>query len=233
MTAAETGGVPVPSIVANTTWDERPALLLTWSPGQPLAAALRGDPDNLPRARSLGNEFGRVQAAIHALAPPAELPDRSTIGESSLPESALVACLAATPSHPPALLHLDYHPLNVLVEDERVTAVLDWANARGGDPRFDLARTFSILRLAPLPPSLPEQSARTMRRAFETGWRRGYEQAAGPIGDLTPFCWWAGTLMERDLAPRVGRPDIPWLTPAYLARVRRWTGGWRARATHS
>ena len=35
--------------------------------------------------------------------------------------------------------------------------------------------------------------------------------------------------MEREFRPRVGRPDIPWLTPAYLARVRRWTGGWRAR----
>jgi aminoglycoside phosphotransferase (APT) family kinase protein len=234
MTAAETGRVPVPSIVANATWEERPVLLLTWSPGQPLSAALLDEPQNLSHARALGTEFGRVQAAIHALPPPAELPDRSTFWESStVPESALAACLAATPSRPPALLHLDYHPLNVLVEGERVTAVLDWANARGGDPRFDLARTLSILRLAPLPPSLPEKAARTMRRAFETGWRRGYEQAAGPLGNLTPFCWWAGALMERDLAPRVGRPDIPWLTPAYLARVRRWTGGWRTRATHS
>jgi hypothetical protein len=68
-----------------------------------------------------------------------------------------------------------------------------------------------------------------MLRAFETAWRRGYEQTAGPIGDLTPFCWWAGAVMEREFAPRVGRPDIPWLTPAYLGRVRRWTAGWRSR----
>lgn len=227
MTAAATGGVPVPGTVINTTWNERPVLLLTWSPGQPLSAALLADPENLPRARALGTDFGRVQAAIHALPPPAELPTRSTFGESS----DLTACLAAIPSRPPALLHLDYHPLNVLVEDERVTAVLDWANARTGDPRFDFARTLSILRLAPLPTSISEKTARSMRQVFETGWRHGYEQLAGPIGDLTPFCWWAGAVMERDLAPRVGRPDIPWLTPAYLGRVRRWTGRWRARAS--
>jgi aminoglycoside phosphotransferase (APT) family kinase protein len=206
-------------------------LLFTWSPGRPLAEALLEDPLSLPRIRSLGAEFGRVQAAIHALPPPVGLPDLSTFGGSAaIDEPALAACLAATPPESPVLLHLDYHPLNVLVEDGRVTAVLDWANARVGDPRADLARTLSILRLAPLPESIPARTGRTALRAFETGWRRGYEEMAGPFRDLTPFCWWAGTAMERDFLPRVGRPDIPWLTPAYLARVRRWTGGWRARA---
>lgn len=230
MTAAESGAVPVPRVAVNTTWDERPVLLLTWSPGQPLATALLDGPEGLPRVRSLGIEFGRVQAAIHAIAPPTELPSSATFGgPPAIPEPALAACLAATRSRAATLLHLDYHPLNVLVQNWNVTAVLDWANARAGDPRFDLARTLSILRLAPLPTTVPATTGRAMRRAFETGWRRGYEQLAGPIGDLTPFCWWAGALMAHELAPRVGRPDLPWLTPSYLAKVRRWTGGWRAR----
>ena len=51
-----------------------------------------------------------------------------------------------------ALLHLDYHPLNVMCQGPRITGVLDWANARLGDPRADLARTITLLRLAPTPP---------------------------------------------------------------------------------
>src|SRR5438132_39917 len=42
-----------------------------------------------------------------------------------------------------ALLHLDYHLLNVMTDRSRVTGVLDWTNARAGDPRADLARTFT------------------------------------------------------------------------------------------
>src|SRR3954462_5501389 len=48
------------------------------------------------------------------------------------------------------LLHLDLHPFNVLVdEDGEPTGVIDWANAAGGDPELDRARTWSILTLDP------------------------------------------------------------------------------------
>jgi aminoglycoside phosphotransferase (APT) family kinase protein len=232
MRTAADGGVPVPGVVATATWHDRPVLLLSWCSGRPLAEALLAGPADLSRIRSLGVAFGRVQAAIHALPVPADLPTLAISSEkAATSEPALAARLSELPQRSPALIHLDYHPLNVLIEGERVTAVLDWANARVGDPRADLARTFAIVRLAPLPTEIPVETGRAALRAFETGWRRGYEEAAGPIGELAPFCWWAGMVMERELAPRVGRPDIPWLTPAYLIRVRRWTGGWRARVT--
>jgi aminoglycoside phosphotransferase (APT) family kinase protein len=228
MTAAATGVVAVPRVVANEVWRDRPVLLLAWSRGRPLAEALLHDPADLPRLGALGVAFGRVQAAIHALPCPAVLQGRAPFWESWVPaEPELAACLERLPARPPVLLHLDYHPLNVLVEGEGVTAVLDWANAWCGDPRADLARTLSIIRLAPLPESVPGVAGRALRRVFEAGWRCGYGQAAGPIEGLAPFCWWAGAVMERDLAPRLGRPDLLWLTPAYLGRVRRWTARWR------
>jgi hypothetical protein len=162
---------------------------------------------------------------------PTDLPDHPVPWQAwAGPDPALRTCLAALPARPPALLHLDFHPLNVLVGDGRVTAVLDWANARAGDPRADLARTLSILRLAPLPRGITGALEWTARRAFEAGWRRGYRRVAGSPGGLAPFCWWAGLVMERDLAPRLGRADLPWLTPAFLDRVRRWTADWRVRA---
>ncbi len=231
LAAAAAAGLPVPLVVAAGSWQDRPALVLAWSPGRPLGDVLHERPLDLRRARALGVAFGRVQVAIHALPAPDALRAHPEPWEAwAGPDPALRACLAALPARPPALVHLDYHPLNVLVEGGQVTAVLDWANARTGDPRADVARTLSILRLAPLPAGAAGAFAWVVRRAFEAGWRRGYRQAAGPLGGLAPFCWWAGLVMERDLAPRLGRADLPWLTPAFLDRVRCWTAGWRARA---
>jgi aminoglycoside phosphotransferase (APT) family kinase protein len=220
MAAAAAGGVPVPRVHATGAWRDRPALLLSWSPGRPLADELRDRPW---RAWPLGLRFGRTQAAIHALPAPPPLLDHPVPWRAwAGADAALEACLRAVAPWEDALLHLDYHPMNVMVDGDRVTAVLDWANARSGDPRADLARTAAILRFAP--------AARTTLRLLEAGWRHGYRRAAGPVDGMAPFSAWAGAVMERDLAPRLGRPDLPWLTPEYLARVRRWTADRRARA---
>lgn len=224
MRAALAGGVPVPAIRAEGRWRERPALLLDWCPGRTLAAELTARPW---RAYGLGVAFGRVQAAIHAAPLAAGALPRF---EPAAADDALRARLAALPPRPPALLHLDYHPLNVLVDGGHIAGVLDWANTRVGDPRFDLARTLTILRLAPVPGGLLAPPARLALQALAAGWRRGYRERAGPAGDLRPFLAWAGGLMVRELVPRVGRPDLPWLTEAHLARVRRQAAAWRAAA---
>jgi aminoglycoside phosphotransferase (APT) family kinase protein len=120
--------------------------------------------------------------------------------------------------------------MNVLVQGRRVTAVLDWANARSGDPRADLARTASILRFAPFPEKTPAPVACFLRRMLEAGWRHGYREMAGPIRGMAPFYAWAAAVMVNDLSPRLGRRDLPWLTPAFLDEVRAWGAGWRFRA---
>lgn len=45
----------------------------------------------------------------------------------------------------PSLIHLDYHPQNVLVKGPRVTGVVDWAHAAIGDRHFDAAATAVML----------------------------------------------------------------------------------------
>lgn len=228
MEAAAAGGVPVPRVHAAGAWRDRPALLLSWCPGRPLGDELRARPWH---AWPLGVRFGRMQAAIHALPVPPPLLDHPVPWRAwAGPDAALDACLQAVAPRADVLLHLDYHPLNVMVDGGRLTAVIDWANARSGDPRADLARTAGILRFAPPASGVLALPAGATLRLFEAGWRRGYRRAAGPIGGMAPFYAWAGAVMARDLAPRLGRPDLPWLTPAYLARVRRWTVAWRARA---
>jgi aminoglycoside phosphotransferase (APT) family kinase protein len=48
-------------------------------------------------------------------------------------------------SSPNSLVHMDYHPLNVMVEGVRVTGVIDWVNTDVGDRHLDAAMTAVIL----------------------------------------------------------------------------------------
>jgi len=130
MEAAVAGGVPVPEVHAVGTWRGHPALLLAWCPGRPLAHEVRVRPW---RAWALGVAFGRAQAAIHALPAPAIPRDHPVSWEAwAGPDEALRACLGAVRPRPPVLLHLDYHPLNVLAAGGRVAGVLDWVERAGG-----------------------------------------------------------------------------------------------------
>jgi aminoglycoside phosphotransferase (APT) family kinase protein len=210
--AAGGGGVPVPRVHAIGTYEERPALLMEWSKGRPLLDELRARPGQL---LNLSVQFGRSQAAIHRVAAPASL-RANWIAWAGPLESRFAAHLERfSELRPPRLLHLDYHPLNVLVQDGKVSAVLDWTNAHAGDPRADFARTVTILRLSP-----PRGGAgeRAMRLLLELGWRYGY----GPLpSDMAPFYAWAGAAMQHDLAGR--------FSGAELAHVRRWSAGWYRR----
>lgn len=44
----------------------------------------------------------------------------------------------------PAWLHGDLHPRNVLVEDGRITGVIDWGDMTAGDPATDLAAIWML-----------------------------------------------------------------------------------------
>jgi len=223
--AAAAGGLPVPAIYALGRWHDRPVLLLSWCSGRPLASELAARPWRL---WSLGVAFGRTHAAIHALPAPPLLREAPSWIERLGPIEAgdeatarLRATLAALSRDRAALLHLDYHPLNVLASEQGITAVLDWANARAGDPRADLARTYTLLRLAPWPPLTGARSFATaagvaagvltgtrfvwepiLRRLLERAWRYGCQLASGSIytpHELAPFYAWAGRWLEHEL----------------------------------
>jgi aminoglycoside phosphotransferase (APT) family kinase protein len=53
------------------------------------------------------------------------------------------------PGDAPVICHGDFHPQNILVEDGRVSGVLDWPNALVAEPAFDVASTLNILRFVP------------------------------------------------------------------------------------
>jgi aminoglycoside phosphotransferase (APT) family kinase protein len=227
MEAAGRAGLPVPGVLVSGLWGDRPAMVLSWMPGRPLRHELVSRPW---RAWALGRVFGRTQATIHSVPAPVSLTYPVSWVEWANPNAALRDRLLTLSAQRDVLLHLDYHPMNVLVGNGHITAVLDWANARGGDPRADLARTASILRFGPLGGGLPSPVTRVVRRALHAGWRRGYREIAGPPRDMAPFYAWAGAVMIRDLSPRLGRPDLPWLTYDYLVQVQQWAAAWGHRA---
>jgi aminoglycoside phosphotransferase (APT) family kinase protein len=132
-----------------------------------------------------------------------------------------------------ALLHLDYHPLNVMVQGGVISGVLDWTNADGGDPRADLARTGAILRFLPGNPAWSQERNDRVRHLLHCGWRAGHQASADPLSGMAPFHAWAGALMPRELTPRLGRADLPWLTDEWRAGVQLWTDSWRSRANRA
>ncbi len=241
MRAAHGGGIPVAAIERAGTWEGRPAFLLEWLSGYTLASAVMARPW---RAYPLGRSFGQMQARIHTLAAPVPLraePD-AWLTFIAADEPTLVAHLQSLGPRADALLHLDYHPFNVLVGNAltfdpqrtsvsgaRVTGVLDWTNARAGDPRADLAYTATLLHLTRGIFGVPPRREQAARHALLRGWQRGYRTVAGPLPDLAPFYAWAGAFIRRDVAHRLGQPGSI-VTPAYLDRLSRWSIMWKRRA---
>jgi aminoglycoside phosphotransferase (APT) family kinase protein len=208
-------GLPVPKVHGENS--EAPALLLEWCQGMPILEEVKARPWRIWR---LGVAMGRVHARIHAV----KVSDALAKALPSVPE-------IETTDQTLSLLHRDYHPLNVVADGNGITGVLDWANVGVGDRRVDLARTITLLRLAPLPPTFPQILGLALRGILELAWRRGYRQAypTDPFRDMDPFYVWAGDMMERDLQPKLGRPGV-WLQESDLLRIHRWTMSRRQRA---
>lgn len=127
-----------------------------WFPGRRAADVELGDEEQ----RALAAALGRFLTALHVPAPPdapgnpwrgvplaarAETTDRHL---ATLSERADIADLSArwqealaAPAWPgPALwIHGDLHPANLLVDDGRLTAVLDFGDLTAGDPANDLS----------------------------------------------------------------------------------------------
>lgn len=207
MRAAEAGGVPVPMLHGLAAWQDRPAMLLSWCAGHTLLAELQRHPQ---RAYDMGVLSGEMLARIHHAPLPATA--RSWLSGSGQVEPRLHKRLMETATQE-RLLHMDVHPLNLLTDGERITAVLDWTNALTGDPRADLARSISLLRLdaEDLPPH-----ERALVRPYERGLRHGY----GSVEQLAPYLVWAGTFMLDDVRQRLESK------PAQRRRIERWRTTW-------
>jgi Ser/Thr protein kinase RdoA (MazF antagonist) len=185
MSVAREAGLPVAAVRGTSTSAGRPVLLLDWSPGRSFHDELYAKPWAAGR---LGEIFGQQQAALHsASASAAEAPNWIDFFGTVEPalrlrlEQARRGC---------GLIHLDYHPANVLLHRGAVSGIIDWTNSRFGDPRADLAWSWVILTRA-----FRSGWRRPIRHlaagTFIRGWRRGYVRLAGRPTDMPIFFAWA------------------------------------------
>ncbi len=222
-------GLPAPRVETVGQVQGLPAMVLSWCPGIPLWSFVEKKPWAIWR---LGRLFGRAQAWMHAVTPPDEFvataPDEwvSRVPEEYTHLAAHASSLGLSTS---SLIHMDYHPLNLLSDGTAVTGILDWSYATAGDPRADLARTEITLLWAPLPPGPLRPLLNLARNLFLRAWRSGYQQPAGPIPDFRPLRAWAGATLLTELEQVIDRASV-WGTREDMERLRRMIDVWAREA---
>jgi aminoglycoside phosphotransferase (APT) family kinase protein len=219
--------LPVPAVRAAGMWRERPFLLLEWCEGEPVLQTIQKQPQQL---EALSYQFGRFHAELHRRCQGVRgVALRHTWLDWIPTIPADLRTILERLSQTPTLLHLDYHPLNLLSDGHQITALIDWTNAYIGDPRADLARTYTLLRIEPFQAGSEPQEFSTLRRVFSRNWLRGYRHVLGSPQDLAPFLAWAGHALVYDRLHRVADPNS-WWQESHLDAIRSWTKRWENRA---
>ena len=142
---AHAGGLPAPEPVA---CDETgaacglPMLLMSWMPGEVVLQPrdmddwLRQQAFMLLRLHHLpAQDFG--WSWFSWARPDPEVPDWSEVPQAW--ERAINIVAGPPPAAPECFIHRDYHPVNLLWQGERISAVVDWVNACRGPAAVDLA----------------------------------------------------------------------------------------------
>lgn len=106
---------------------------------------------------SSGRLLGELHRRLHEIPAPHWVPTRA--GSEDLAEGGPPARSAD-----PALLHLDLHPLNVMMGPSG-PVVIDWTNAARGDPAVDVALSWAIVAAGTIPGN--------RLKAAALGWVRG------------------------------------------------------------
>lgn len=229
LAACASAGLPAPRLETAGRVQGLPALVLSWCNGEPLLSAIEKRPWAVWR---LGRIFGATQARLHAVTPPPELVatapgdwlSRVSDDYSDLAEHAL-SLQPATSS----LIHMDFHPLNIIFDGKAVTGVIDWAGAAAGDPRADLARTVVTMLAAPIPPGPMRPLLNVARRLVLRAWRFGYQSVAGPMPDYRPLLAWAGATFLLEMELVIGESHV-WETEDDVQTMRRRIQAWAQQA---
>ncbi len=142
---ARKGGLPAPEAVAfdaTGTVCGLPLLLMSWLPGAVLLQPRELD-DWLRQQAHMLLAIHRVPAQDLGWSWFAwgqarrEVPAWSEVPEAW--ERALAITAGSPPPAPECFIHRDYHPVNLLWQGQRLSAVVDWVNACRGAAAVDLA----------------------------------------------------------------------------------------------
>ena len=196
---AHDAGIPTPGIVFTGPVDGCPVIAMEWLAGRTMLERVSSAPE---RAEPLGRASGEILRRIHGLIPVDNLASGGYVNRRLTTIEPWLADLVTTGDRPPAALHADYHPGNLLVDDDGRLAVLDSTNASVGDPLIDLGRTFACLRLG-----AALHGDTLGRETIEDWWRglvAGYGATGRTIEELAPFFAFGLVTLVDD---RMRRPD--------------------------
>jgi aminoglycoside phosphotransferase (APT) family kinase protein len=189
--ACAKAGLPVPRIERVGKVEGFPALVLSWCPGSTLMSLIEREPWFVWR---WGRLLGETQARVHAVRPPPQFLTKAPddwIHRVTNRYTDLADYLLSLKPSTDSLIHMDFHPLNIIIKDANITGIIDWTGAAAGDPRADLARTEVTILTTPIPPSPIKPLLNFARKIFLRGWRYGYAKIAGFVPDYCPFRAWA------------------------------------------
>lgn len=209
--AAELGAGP--RVVGMHCGPEVACLLTEWVAGSGLMECLVNEPE---RVAAWARTAGRFQAALHDAGRGHPGLRQLDVGWAR-PHSAAEAhrLQQLPPCDVPTLVHLDFHPMNLVATGDAIAAAVDWVNAGVGDRRLDVARTVACMALdGPAQDPLGGLWIPTFVAAFI----RGYEESAGALSDMAPFLRWAAEATLRDLRPK--------RSPTQVERMERVARRW-------
>jgi aminoglycoside phosphotransferase (APT) family kinase protein len=91
------------------------------------------------------------------------------------------------------VLHLDLHPMNVILADGR-SVIIDWTNASRGDPSFDAAMTYVLMASFEATGLAERIGRRLLVSVF--AWSRGRSVVARALSDAVRY-----RLADRNVTP--------------------------------
>jgi aminoglycoside phosphotransferase (APT) family kinase protein len=138
--------------------------------------------------------------------------------------------LAKRPAEPErlAICHGDFHPLNVLMEGDRVSGVIDWAMTVVADPAFDVGNTKVLLALAPLDlPAVLRPLASAVCPAMAKRYYEAYRRHRAVDAEAVRYYEALRCVMEllwvgesrRAAAGDAGQITNPWAVPRMTERL--------------
>ena len=225
-------GVTVPEPVAlceDPAVIGQPFYLMRWMPGEARGRKLVRDPAVRAQGEALVACIGAELARLHRLVPPVAglefipVPDRPPtswriaeyrrhLDAMHATECVLEWALAWLERHAPGterlcLVHADLRTGNFLVEDGRLSAILDWEFAAFGDPLEDLG--WMLAKYWRFGADRLEAGGIGTREAF----LGGYEAAVGRPVDRAAVAWWEVMATVR------------WAVIALMQAARHFDGG--------
>lgn len=175
-------GLPAPACFGTVTVGARPGIVFERVDGPTMLADFLARPW---RTLAVARQMAELHAVIHGAVISDRYPSqreavrRKILAAGRLDENLRDAALKALAALPDGdrVCHGDFHPGNVIL-GPRGPVVIDWQDAKRGNPAADIARTVLLARHAPLhfPPGPHRVVLTLLTRLLVTGYLRYYSR---------------------------------------------------------